>query len=98
MAAAHSLCGRSWPTDTPRLPQANSENPEGLMTKCRSFWVAPARSVQFIAARPPIDRPGMTAEGGTEAGSKIQVRGMMAVRWRKSSCQNSDCQYGVSAG
>ena len=32
IAAAHSACGRSCPTETPRLPQASSENPDGLIT------------------------------------------------------------------
>src|SRR5690242_5838611 len=98
MAAAHSFCGRSCPTDTPRLPQASSENPDGLRTKCLCFCVAVPKSLQFVTVRPPTDNPGITAEGGTGAGSTTQVRGMMLVRCTKSSSPNSLRQKGARAG
>src|SRR2546425_7330072 len=98
MAPAHSLCGISCPTDTPRLPQASSENPDGLITKCRSFWVAVARSCQFITDRPPIAKPGIVADGGIGAGSRVHVLGMMVVRCRKTSRPNACSQNGRKAG
>src|SRR2546430_9067631 len=47
-AAAHSVCGRSWPTVTPREPHASSEKPEGLMTKRRPFCPRRARAFQSL--------------------------------------------------
>ncbi len=86
------LRGRHAPNDTPRLPHARLENPDGLTTNARSRLDVCASCMKSVTGRPLTASPGMTACGGSGVGSMTHVCGSTSSSSVTAAADSSDVQ------